>query len=119
MRNSNLQVHQQALDVVSLATGFGRKDNRVFIQNKVISAIHQAKYDDDGCTLCGWHFSGARKKGRGLPYRVVKSLVSMPSTMICERCMPTERALAATVGILGDVALSGDEHQDDTLGDLE
>ena len=113
------QVHQQAIDVVSLATGFGRKDNRVFIQNKVTSAIHQAKYDDDGCTLCGWHFAGARKKGRGLPYRVVKSLVSMPSTMICERCMPTERALAATVGILGDVALSRDEHQDDTLGDLE
>ena len=56
---------------------------------------------------------GHGRKGAGAPYRVVQSLVNMPSTMICERCMPTERALAATTGIIGNAALSGDEHEGD------
>ena len=101
----------QAEDIVAVAAGFARPDDRVFIQNTITAAIHQAKPNDGGSTLCGWRFAGARKKGTGAPYRVVQSLVNMPSAMICERCMPTERALAATIGIIGNAALSGDEHE--------
>ena len=106
-------VHQQALDIVSVAAGFARPDERVFVQNTVTAAIHQAKPNDGNSTLCGWHFAGARKKGAGAPYRIVQSLSNMPCTMICERCMPTEMALAAMIGIVSAIGLSGDEHEGD------
>ena len=103
--------HTQALDIVAVAAGFARPDERVFVQNTVSAAIHQAKANDGNRTLCGWHFAGARKRGAGAPYRIVHSLVNMPSTMICERCMPTEMALAAMIGIVGAAGVSGDEHE--------
>lgn len=59
-------------------------------------------------TPCGWGYAGARKRGAGPPYRIVPSLANLPSSMICERCMPTENAVAAPVGIVDDHELSGD-----------
>ena len=53
-----------------------------------------AKSRDNGHTMCGWPYARARKRGAGLPYRIVNSLVDMPGTMMCERCLPTERAIA-------------------------
>ena len=84
----------QAQDVVCLATGVARTDNRVYVQNTVTAAIHMAKSSDNGHTACGWPYSKARTRGAGLPYRIVNSLVDMPDTMMCERCLPTERAIA-------------------------
>ena len=46
-------VQTQAQDVVGLATGFARTDNRVFVQNTASAAIHMAKGAGDGHTLCG------------------------------------------------------------------
>ena len=105
------QVQTQSQDMVAGAVAFARPDQRAFIQNTVTAAIHKAKLNDDGSTMCGWRFVGARKKGAGSPYRVVHSISGMPSTMICERCMPTERAIAAMVGIAGAEDISGDEFE--------
>lgn len=91
------RLQTQAQDLVGMATGFARTDDRVFVQNTVTAAVHHAKGNDAGHALCGWRYAGARKRGRGLPYRIVQSLVGVPSMMICERCMPTERALARSV----------------------
>ena len=89
----------QAQDVVAIA-------NRVYVQNTVTAAIHMAKCSDNGHTVCGWPYARARKRGSGLPYRIGNSLVDMPGTMICERCLPTERAIA--IGRF-NAGLSGDE----------
>ena len=91
------------------------------MQNKVTAAVHQAKANDDNSTLCGWHFAAARKRGAGAPTRIIKSLVNFPATMICERCMPTEMALASMMGIVGSAGLSGDEHEGEQEheGDLD
>ena len=84
----------QACDVLGLATGFARTDDRVFVQNTTTAAVHQAKTHDGGHTLCGWPFATARRKGPGKPYRIVGSLVGIPGMMICDSCLPTERAVA-------------------------
>ena len=102
-------VQAQAQDAVAMATGFPRTDNRIYVQNAVTAAIHKAKGSDDGHTVCGWRYAGARKKVPGLPYRVVTSLVDMPGTMLCERCLPTERAIAVGRYNAYNADLSGDE----------
>ena len=84
----------QAQDAVSLAIGFARTDDRVFIQSTVTAAIHMAKAHDSGHTCCGWRYFAARKKGSGSPHRIVDSIATLPGCMICERCMPTEPAVA-------------------------
>ena len=73
----------QAQDVVAMATGFARTDNRVYEQSC-----------DNGHTVCGWPYARARKRGPGQPYRRVNSLVDMPGAMMCEKCSPIERAIA-------------------------
>ena len=95
-----------AQDIVSIATGFARTDVRVFIQNTSTAAVHYAKVMGDGHTVCGWRFAAARKRGAGPPYRVAPSLKDLPGSMLCEKCLPTERALAMNVV---EVDLSGDE----------
>ena len=82
-------VQTQAQDMMAIAAGFARPH-------------------DEGHAMCGWRFSGARKRGAGLPYRFVPSLANSPSSMICERFMPTEEAVAAMVGLAGEEELSGD-----------
>ena len=107
------QVQTQSQDMVSVAVAFARPDQRVFVQNTITAAIHKAKGNDGGSTMCGGVFAKARKKGAGSPYRVVHSLAGMPCTMICERCMPTERALAEAIGIQGGAQLRCDEFEED------
>ena len=99
--------------MVAVAVAFARPDQRIFIQNTVTAAIHRAKPNDDGSTMCGWPFARARKKGSGAPFRAVHSLAGMPFAMICDRCLPTERAIAAAVGIAGTEGPSGDEFEED------
>ena len=99
-------VQAQAQDVVALATGFARTDNRVFVQNTSTATIHVARGGDDGRTICGWPFARARARGPEIPYRTVGCLRDIPGMMMCEKCLPTERAVA----IGRDVAdLSADE----------
>ena len=106
MRNLESTVQAQGQDVVGLATGFARTDTRSFVQNTVTAAVHYAKANDDGHTICGWRYIAARKRGVGLPCRFVPTLVDVPSSMLCERCLPTEKTIAT--GCDG-VELSGDE----------
>ena len=87
------ELQNQARDVVGLATGFARTDDRVFIQNTTTAALHYAAANNAGGTVCGWPFASARKKG-GPAYRTVPSLRGMPGFLMCERCLPTERAIA-------------------------
>ena len=94
---------------MATATGDARQDDRIFVQNTATATSHRTKRNEEGHTLCGWRFSGARKRGAGPPFRSVQWLANLPSGMICERCMPTEKALAANVGIMSDDVLSCDE----------
>ena len=115
MAKLQVEVQTQSQDMVAVAVAFARPDQRIFIQNTVTAAIHRAKPNDDGSTMCGWPFARARKKGAGAPFRAVHSLAGMPFTMICDRCLPTERAIASAVGIAGTEGLSGDEFEEDSF----
>ena len=99
-------VQAQAQDVVALATGFARTDNRVYVQNTCTATIHMARCGGEGRTICGWPYARARARGPELPFRTVNSLVDIPGMLLCEKCLPTERAVA--VGRF-DAELSADE----------
>jgi hypothetical protein len=99
----------QAQDVVSLATGYARTDDRVFIQNTITATVHVALSLDGGHATCGWRFSTARRTANGPAFRVVSTLINLPGTMLCERCMPTERAVALSIAQSDLPELSGDE----------
>ena len=75
MRNLESTVQAQGQDVVGLAFGFAPIDTRIFVQNTVTAAVHYAKSNDDGHTICGWRYIAARKRGAGLPYRFVPTLI--------------------------------------------
>ena len=100
-------VQAQAQDVVAMATGFARTDNRVYVQNTVTAASHMAKGCHNDHTVCGWPYARARTRGPGLPYRYADSLVDMPGAMMCVKCRPTERAIAI---VRYDADMSADEH---------
>lgn len=95
----------QTQDIVGMAGGYARPDNRVLIQNTRTATVHDARSNDEGHTVCDWKFGGACRRGPGPLYRVVPNFASLPGGMICERCLPTERAIA--MNLMGD--LSGDE----------
>ena len=84
----------QAQDVVALATGFARTDNRIYVQNTSTATIHIARCGDDGRTICGWPYARARARGPDIPVRTINSLVDIPGMLLCEKCLPTERAVA-------------------------
>ncbi len=102
-------VQAQASDVVALATGFARTDDRIFLQNTITATVHCARSIDGGYAMCGWRFATARRPPNGMAYRAIGSLVNLPGSMLCERCMPTERAVAVSLDNADDVDLSGDE----------
>jgi hypothetical protein len=103
------EVHAQAQDVVSLATGFARTDDRSYLQNTITATVHCARTIDSGHAICGWRFATARRPPNGMAYRVIRSLANLPGSMICERCMPTERAIAISISNTDECDLSGDE----------
>ena len=89
-----------------MATGVARTDSCIFVQNTMTAAVHYAKANDDGHTLCAWRYTAARRRGAGLPYRIVPTLINVPGSMLCERCLPTDKAI---VNGSDEVDLSGDE----------
>ena len=100
------EVQSQAQDLVGLATEFARTDMRIFVLNTVTAAVHFARSSDEGHTACGWPFARVCRTATGPAFRIISNLVDIPGTMLCERCLPTERALAMR---LMHVDLSGDE----------
>ena len=97
----------QAQDLIGLASGFACADARVFVQNTASIAVHYAKSNAAGHTICGRGYVGARRPGTGPPYRIVPNLQDMPGHMFCEKRLPTERALASRLleGELGLVSV--------------
>ena len=93
-------------DMVSLATGYARTDDRIFVQNTITAKVHQARPNDDGSAFCSWRFIAARRKGPGKCFRFINNLVNLPGTMLCEVCLPTEYAIARAAQ---KAELSGDE----------
>ena len=89
-----VELQNQARDVVGIATGFARTDDRVFIQNTTTAAVHYAVANCNRSTVCGWPFASARKKGPGPAYTIIPSLLGMPGFLMCENCLPTERSIA-------------------------
>jgi hypothetical protein len=100
------ELQNQARDVVGLATGFARTDDRVFIQNTHTAAIHYAVANDSRSTACGWPYAMTKRGGKA--WRVVPNLVDMPFHLMCESCLPTERLIAKR-GSNPSHELSGDE----------
>ena len=99
----------QAQDLIGLASGFARTDARVFVQNTASAAVHYAKPNDAGHTICGWRYVGARRRGNGPPYCIAPNLQDMPGHMLCEKGLPTEWALALHL-LEGELGLvSGDD----------
>ncbi len=102
-------VQGQAHDVVALATGFARTANRVVVQNTITATVHLALSLDGGHAACGWRFATARRVANAPAFRIIGTLVDLPGTMLCERCLPTERAVALSIAGADVVDLSGDE----------
>ena len=100
------ELQDQARDVVGLATGFARTDDRVFIQNTKTAAVHYAVANDNRSTVCGWPYALTTRGGK--KWRVVPDLVDIPFHLMCERCLPTERQIAKRGSNPAHV-LSGDE----------
>ena len=69
------------------------------------SPQHVARGNDSGHTTCGWRYATS-KRVNGAGYRFIHSLTNLPGSMLCERCLTTERAIA--VGAR-EAELSGDE----------
>ena len=75
-------VQSQAQDVVALATGFARTDNRVYVQNTTTATIHLARGGDEGRTICGWPYARARARGPELSFHTVHSLIDIPGMLL-------------------------------------
>ena len=95
----------QAQDVVALATGFARTDNRLFVQNLSTATVHVARPGDKGRTLCGWRHATSVQQN-GCKSRHLRNLVDVPGSMMCDVCLHTEKAIA--MGRL-EAELSADE----------
>ena len=87
-------VQTQAQNVVALATGFARTDDRIYVQNTATATVHVARSGDNGRTICGWPFARAKSRGPEIPSPNINCLRDIPGTMMCEKCLPTERAIA-------------------------
>jgi len=87
-------VQTQAQDVVALATGFARTDDRIYVQNTTTATIHVARSGGGGRTICGWPYARAKSRGPEIPSCTINCLRDIPGTMMCEKCLPTERAIA-------------------------
>ena len=108
MARLEVELQNQAREVVGIATGFARTDDRVFIQNTTTAALHYAVANNNRGTVCGWPFASARKKGPGPAYTIIPTLRDMPGFPMCETCLPTERAIAMR-NSSDSHELSGDE----------
>ena len=103
-------LHAQAQDLVGIATGFACMDARVFIQNTSTVAVRYAKPNDTRSTVCGWLFACARKqRGAGPAYCTVPNLKDLSGNILCETCLPTERAVAFNLIELELGLASGDD----------
>ena len=92
-------VQSQSQDLVGPAAGYLQQTPRAFIQNLSSAAVHIVAAE--GRTACGWKFAKSRTDTRTLA-----SLSGVPGIMLCEACLPSERAVACA---LGPAALSDDE----------
>ena len=81
-------VQTQSQDIVGIAIGVARTDDRVFIQNMKSAIIHHAKANDGGRAMCGWRYVSAGRHGAGQPYRIAPSLANLPGNMTCEKVPP-------------------------------
>ena len=72
--------------------------------------MHYAKPNDERSTVCGWQFACARKqRGTGPAYRVVPNLRDLPGNILCDACLPTERAIALNLLEVELGLVSGDD----------
>ena len=111
MKTLQADLQTQAHDLVSIAAGYAQPDRRVFVQNTDSAAVHFARARDDGFTACGWRYSTARSASSSPAYRFVNCLNGIPGHLLCKACLPTERAIALSLGeaVPLDHELSGDD----------
>ena len=95
----------QAQDVVALATGFARTDNRLFVQNLSTAIVHVARPGDNGRAICSWRHATSVQQN-GCKARQFRTLVDIPGPLMCDVCLHTEKAIA--IGRL-EAELSADE----------
>ena len=75
------EVQTQSQDVVALATGYARTDDRVFVQNEITACVHVARSWDQNLTTCGWQYATARRVN-GAGYRTLNTLANLPESML-------------------------------------
>ena len=85
-----------------------------YVQNIETAAVHLIRPTDTCRTMCGYEFRGPtfRKRRTCKPeecFRFFDSLKDIPGTMMCSRCLPSERTMALTLDLL-DADVSADEH---------
>ena len=84
----------------------------VYIQNKIIATVHRARPSQDGRAICEWNYKGqtfrARRHDARDAYITLNSLVDIPGSLMCDRCLPSEKTIA-----FGNAEhdLSGDESE--------
>ena len=97
--------------------------DRCCIQNTSTTTVHLTRITDNSKAVCGWTYRGeahrtkprASRSGRDVrrKYRILDDITDILGQMLCEHCLPPERATAFGMGIAID-DLSGDEEGSDT-----
>ena len=91
-----------------------------YIQNIATATVHQASPKYFGRARCGWTYewptARARRTVPANSYRTLPHVNGIPGDIICDRCLPTERAAALGRDLVHD-EVSGDEQPVDVLDD--
>ena len=114
----SLQVQAQELSTLNAASTADVAMD--YIQNCATATVHQASPSTLGRARCGWCYDGsthrARRKVAVGTYRVLPNLDGIPGDMICERCLPADKAAAHEEDLI-HVDVSGDEQPVDLHAD--
>ena len=113
-----LQVQASELDLLNEAAS--ANPVAAYIQNIATATVHQASPKYFGRARCGWTYDGptarARRTVPANSYRTLPHLNGLPGDIICDRCLPTERAAALGRDLVHD-EVSGDEQPVDVQDD--
>ena len=87
-----------------------------YVQNTDTAAVHLIRPTDECRTMCGYEFRGPtfRKRRSGKPdlcFRFFDTLKDIPGSLMCSRCLPSERAMGIARDLL-EAEISADEPGD-------
>ena len=105
-------MQEHAQEVASSSAEASSLQPAVYIQNSITATIHQAWTTNRSRTLCVWNYLGAtfraRRRDVSNAYRELNGIANIPGHMLCDRCLPTERAATLNEDLIHD-EVSADE----------